>query len=126
MITTKSGYKFNPWIFRGLVIFLISILAYIGFASNWDFSNKFYLKCDGPTNCENPFYEGYFARIGPDIKCGADWCKQQFLSPGEYGDKPGFFYTYFNSIAIVSFVLAFVINHLAYNRNFKFKVEVIE
>lgn len=111
----KNGYKLDRWIFQITLVGILGFLFFIAYTN--DFQLNYYSCGAGgldPFNmdeCKNPFYKP------------ADWTNEEYLPQGEYGFKPG---PLFNSAKWVSFgsiLLAILLNHLIYNRNFnkKFK-----
>jgi hypothetical protein len=65
-----------------------------------------YYKCDttpGET-CKNPFYHA------------STWENVEYLYSGEYGTKLGFLYNSVWYVVIILFILAFISNHLIYNK----------
>lgn len=114
--TLTSGYKFDKAIFNGAMLFIFGFLFFIGHSYNWDMN---YFKCGGQMQpsmfqgyspddyCENPFYKP------------ATWQNEKMLPPGEYGWKPT---PLFNSswwVTIGLMIIAFLSNHLWYNKGRK-------
>ncbi|MEA2056654.1 MAG: hypothetical protein U9O78_03020 [Patescibacteria group bacterium] len=113
-------YVINKNIFRFALIvsflFLIAILSNYGF----DFGTKFYVSCpvDNPTPCANPFYN--YGNIGfppcPDVAL----CKIPYFNQGDiYGSKPPLILKLFLYIILLLFGIAFLVNHVKYNRRVK-------
>ena len=120
--TMENGYRFNKLIFLSVMGILISTLL-INLMSN-GYEQHPYLICSSD-NCENPFATSTPYCNGiycPPIKCDEDWCTREYLTRGEYGQKPGFIQTNFKPIAFSLFILSFILNHLIYNRKVKFSL----
>lgn len=102
-----KGYKVDRWIFNFFMLVIFAYLFFIAYAHNF---NLDYYYCSTPNPgelCENPFYKP------------VTWKNQQYLTPGEYGQKPT---ALFNSAGIVSIILllsAFAFNHFTYNRKYQ-------
>jgi len=100
---------------RRIVIFylmiLFSIFLYGASQQGFDFSQHYYFNCSiGP--CENVFYG----------KCSMDWCSEKILPSGfSYGEKPSYLSTNFSWIAMLLGLVAVIVNHFIYNRNFEMK-----
>lgn len=91
----------------GLILFLFGIALLTAPP------NSAYVKCDSYSGCENPFYN-YCEQEAVD-------CKEKTVPYGEYGTKPdtNFLHEYFFLIVISIVGLAFLFNHLKYNRGVK-------
>lgn len=99
---------------------IISIYCfYLLYENNFDFSKKLYAYCPGSNSsyskvriCENPIPNSNLAQY-----CHEDWCKQEWLYPGEYGEKfPKDLFGNFAKLAWGGLLVLLVINHLIHNR----------
>jgi len=113
-IGKATGYVFKKPIFYTYFIIIFIIVVYIGLQQGFDY--KPYLSCEEGL-CFNPFYE----RCDWKYCCEAEWCKQQYLPEGEYGNPPPEWTKHFSDYFLIGLVIVFLINHLIYNRHFKFK-----
>ena len=106
-------YKFDRLIFQ-VVMFIIFIhLFYIAYHYNFSLDyfscqSGEYIKNIGYA-CKNPFYTP------------SSWVNAEYLPNGEYGTKPGalFYSGYYVGFGLL--ILAFVLNHIIYNKKFKFE-----
>ncbi len=120
-----SGYIFDRYLLNGAFILLIiwCIFATISYTS---VDYHFYLNClnrgvDGFNNdgfgvCENPFYLDCPVVVEKEAPL---LCESEFLGVGEYGNKPSFWFVWLVPFTIFLFALAFVINHIVYNKGDK-------
>lgn len=101
-----SKYVFDRWIFQFFMysIFLILFL----FVYEHNFELDFYICGAEPGEfCKNPFYKPLTWKNLPEVP------------PGEYGTN---FKTSINFLSYLSlglFILSFIINHFAHNKNFE-------
>jgi|SRR6056297_1397574 len=128
--TWGKGYKVNKLIFNIALVFVIFLFILLW--SDTGFSNirepYFYLECNEPV-CENEFYSfcningDYYYRHESFCEKVPEYMYQSFLMyKGEsVGVKPTFLMEWFNIIFILVFVLAFIINHLLYNKGWRYK-----
>lgn len=108
-----SGYKFDRYIFRSVII----ILCIIGFsilAANKFESKYYYIYCEDfgrNVYCENPYFQSDVKFIPQEIK------DMRMLPPNfEYGNKPPVIYNYIWLITYGLIVGGFVLNHYKHNR----------
>lgn len=109
------GYKFNNTIFK-IAIFIIACLLV---ATALQLKDNAYFKCneESITPCENPFYLMKICTFNNDNNCLI-----KYLMPGEsIGTKPGPLYSLAGPLALSILALAFLINHLIYNKGVKIK-----
>jgi len=129
-------YKVDRWITQGCMLFIFLYLFFVAYQH--DFSMD-YLVCSNPileernlTNyvtfvfnltssnshkasedhsmeCKNPFYKPI------------SWKNSEYLPPGEYGTKPKLSFNIAWLVVFIVFVIGFGINHLIYNRGFKYE-----
>ena len=59
-----------------------------------------------------------------DCREGCEWCKQEYLPKGEYGEKPSQLYKLMYPLTFVLIAMMLGINHLLYNKGKKFDVEI--
>jgi len=133
--TWLPDYKFNKWIFRGALL-LIVVLAVVSWAL-LGFGNpaKMYVYVSCPEDvlgyCQNPFYDlcnsqGDLYLISNDICEGMppDFYEFEVLQGGEsIGEKPHWFSQASLVFAFIILILAFVVNHLVYNKNYSRRVK---
>ena len=120
-------YVFDKLIFNILLYGLLGFIFYVAWSSNFDLD---YYYCDKPypgydreicrynssttacSLCENPFYKE------------TTWKNAKYLPAGyEYGTKPTTLFNSVNTIVFVGLILAFLLNHLLYNRG-KVKIDL--
>ena len=125
------GYKFNKWIFRA--VYVVTIVLFL-FAVWGVGRTEIYLKCpsDSPRQCRNPFVpeteylpngtiSPFNARVEP-CTAGPEICSHEYLVPGEsIGKPPSFLYANFGMLLLATYLIAFIINHLLFNRGYKFQ-----
>jgi hypothetical protein len=103
-----KGYKLDRWIFITFMWLIFAYLFYTAYSYNFDMD---YYECNQPappyTMCKNPFYEP------------TTWKNLEWIEPGSYGHKPGKLYEYASGVAILGILLAFVVNHIIWNRKKK-------
>lgn len=115
----NDGYKFDKYIFQIIMFGLFGLMFFIAYSNNFELN---YFKCGNTIDpniyypqsldCVNPFYEP------------TDWTNEATLPPGEYGFKAGPLFNNLGVIAIVLFIIGFLLNHLIYNKYF-FKNEML-
>ena len=116
-------YFFNKWIFRG-VVFVLRIIASIQVLSmepSKILKQQLYITCN-PVNgdvCENTFYgvEKYckYKVWGNESLCSIEYFPKGFT----YGEAPSFIIKNFGMIVLIIVLLGFGLNHLLYNRKFR-------
>lgn len=122
---TKTGYIFDKRIFRAALGIMLLVLIFILWKNDFDFSPKFYFKCDKPL-CQNPLYKikynqyafGEMKEAKELENC--DWCNNEYLTMGEYGEKEPVSVKAFYILCTSLILLSFCLNHLIYNRGKKF------
>ena len=120
----KTGYIFKKSIFWSAMIICILFVSYVAWTNNFDFSYKYYAKCPMVENidvvgstCINTLYN--------NPKCKEDWCYEERLDYGvEYGTSPDPLIKHGKNFILLIFFFAFALNHLLYNKAFKFEVKV--
>lgn len=127
--TTKYGYKYDKIIFSGGMLLILAFIFVIACKQNFDFSNKIFFKCEGLMPCENPMKDLHCSRewlYGKDcnIKCEGEWCGQDMLSPGEYGEKSPNYIRGFLFFCLFCLASCFGINHLWHNVGVPFDLEI--
>lgn len=116
-VRTEAGYVFDRRIFIGLTVLIVLGMVAGFFIGGMPWERKVYLHC--PENavggrCSNPLYQ----------KCSEWYCQQESFVPGfTYGEPPGALYDYYSLYVIGLCVLALIINHYAYNKQFEFNGE---
>ena len=124
-----KGYRFDKLIFNVAFYVILAFLFWCCVSVNFDF---YYFSCPEkagslqgqkfalngitlddnlPGLCKNPFYKPF------------SWRNQEYLTPGEYGTRPGVLFTEAPMISFIILIIAFLINHLIYNRKFSENVE---
>jgi hypothetical protein len=110
-----NGYVVNKWIIRAslIAVFLLVIGIVLKYGISWKPSH-YYITCpaDSITPCKNPLYHN----------CDeySPVCDLETLLPGtEYGQKPPEIINNFSIYAFVIMSVGLLINHLAYNKNWK-------
>jgi len=111
----NKDYRMDRWLMNLAMLTVFGWLFFI--AQSYNYNLDFY-QCGNseipdylpqPTEeCLNPFY-----------KSGNAWKNQEYLPPGEYGQKPGpLFKSVFYSPFLI-YGLAFFLNHIIHNRRRK-------
>jgi len=110
-----SGYVWDKWIGKGILFLILAFALFVAHSYNYDLN---YYKCgndmpdyimQGPAQlCQNPFYK-------PSIT----WRSQEYLPPGEYGQKPGALIYSAVYMPIILFGVAIILNHNIHNRRKK-------
>jgi len=114
----KNSYRFDRRFFLVPVITAILLLLVIGWQQGFKFDYNVYYECK-QNACENPLMGGaaHNALLGSiDYNCKGDWCTQPILDRGVYGTKPSGLFKQFPMIMFSMLLLAFVVNHFAYNK----------
>lgn len=116
----KGTYIFDRWIFQIMMFMIFGFLFFVAQSHNYQMD---YYQCMGGEaqpielgnsgDCENPFYKE------------PTWKNQQYLPPGEYGTDTRGIINICWLVSMGLFILAFVINHLIYNKG-KLKVKIEE
>lgn len=109
-IKTWRGYRFQRWVFR---IASIIIMGYaLALVLVYGFETNLFYHCplDAQGWCRNPFYGECDGSMGA-------YCEQSSFPPGfTHGTKPSSAYLNYGLISMLTVALAFLVNHLAYNR----------
>jgi len=112
---SKSNYKINKNIFRGiLILILILVVSIVSIDGKQILLGKQYSCCPINANggvCENTLYQANFCDVkDPD-------CNVQYFPAGTcLGDVPSILAQYFSSIVIFLILGGVGLNHLLYNR----------
>ena len=112
-VVSIKGYRFNRLIFLGAVFFLFII--FLTTLSKYGDAQMLGWSCpkDSPGWCRNPFYDA----MGNCVIDDSVACADALLPPGSVVGQPiSQVVSRFPEIALLSIVLAFVLNHLLYNR----------
>jgi hypothetical protein len=113
-----NGYKYDKWLFKPFFFLMFAWLFFVAYQYDFklnyfncitpgaDFENSL-IHIDAPQDCKNPFYKS------------PTWENKEYLTPGEYGTKPGrlFYSAYY--MPIVLFALFLLLNHFIYNKGKK-------
>jgi hypothetical protein len=130
--TWLPDYKINKWIFRGALILIVIIAivswALLGFSS--PSKNYIYVSCpeDVLGYCVNPFFdlcnpEGELFYTNDNVCVGMpeNFYSMETMQGGEsIGEKPHWFASASIDFAGLILLLSFVLNHLLYNKKYKF------
>jgi len=121
--TTTKGYKYDKVLFWLTYLAVILIVGKIwlthGIAANP------YMNCTEDIGCFNPFsseiyYDCTFGFGFLDCPINHyDWMEEEYLPKGEYGTPPVSFSWFFPAV-IALFGLAFMLNHLMWNKGKRF------
>jgi len=109
-----NKYVVDRWLINGAMLLLFAWLFFVAHSFHYDLD---YFKCEGGNPysqdatltdyCKNPFYKP------------VSWKNSEFLPPGEYGYKPGRLFQTIYYFPFLFFGIAFLINHLLFNRRKK-------
>lgn len=112
-----GNYKVDKLIIQVCMYLTFIFLFYVAYHYNFQldyysckqpFANSFEMNetlfKNTATQCKNPFYTP------------PTWKNEEFLSPGEYGTKPGLLFNSIPYVIIGLFIVGFGLNHLIYNR----------
>lgn len=114
---SKIGYKINKVIFW--LAFVMVIIPVIFLAKQYGFHYSSYLDCkDG--FCDNPFY----GRCDWKVCCKEEWCLMEQVPKGVYGQPTPDIFKHYSTYILIVYLIAFLINHFAYNRKFKVRLDV--
>ena len=118
----NQQYIFDKLIFYIVISILLISAVIILSINNMDKSQHLYLNCPAEVKyCFNPYYNNSQV-CGQYISWDDYICKQEILlAPFEYGKPEPFYVKNFGSYAIILVIISLIINHLIYNRKFKFK-----
>jgi hypothetical protein len=122
--TGKQKYLFNKWIFRGCIIIMIllalSAWFLTGFINPLKQNLEIVCKTDN-TPCTNPLYNNFdICGEGKMLPSYHYLCITELLPPGyHYGSEPNFLLNHFLEITIILILLAFLLNHMIFNKGFK-------
>lgn len=125
LVSYKDGttfiYTFDKIFFSIGVCILLLLFIFIMVSQNGLQANKnFYVSCNSKMGCYNPLYNSY--GCGKSIEATSKFCTQEYLFNGEtIGVKPPSLLTYITPLTILYMLLLFLLNHVKYNREFKFK-----
>ena len=134
---TEAGYKYDKLIFYSAFSIVLLLIFYIIYINGFDFSTNIYFNCEQEI-CENPFIQLNDCKQSvnilwviplyttKDCKLNCNWCNQKFLSRGEYGKqlKGKFLYDNLWWISIIIILMGLLLNHLIYNKNRPFDIEI--
>jgi len=113
-----NGYKYDRRIFWAILGIILILVAGFGFSQGFDFSYKFYFNCD-EVICENPYSDvtaPYNSVTGHKYLCTDDWCKQEYLTQGEYGQRVPKFFANFQYITLILIISGLILNHFIHNK----------
>jgi len=135
---TETGYKFDKLLFIGVFLIFMGIVFYTMLVNKFDFSTHPYFECHDVI-CKNPFYSMTECKqqisilfVIPlykteDCKLTCEWCNQEYLSSGIYGEKPkaGFLLNYMWLIGLILIGIGLALNHFIHNKNKPFDIEIV-
>ena len=126
-----GSYKFDRIIFKLAMYFSLGYLFFVAWSYNF---NLDYFSCpqysDGSIKASSKIMLGDQSRTSKEGFCKnpfytpQTWKNEEYLLPGEYGQKPGALFNSINYIPFVILGLAFLINHIIYNRGVKFEINI--
>lgn len=126
---SPHGYIYDRRIFWVAMILIILVGVFIMGGYGFDFSPRFYFKCEYPGPCKNPLID---ARCNVLFKSGScadlckeEWCKQEFLLVGEYGTKrPDGLIKFYLFIVMLIMAVSLFANHYFHNKGKKFEIMI--
>lgn len=135
---TDTGYRHDKIIYAGVFLVFLTLIFYVMFVNKFDFSTHPYFECK-TYSCENPFYEMdscsqqvnilFFIPLYKTQNCKltCDWCNQERLGSGIYGEKPKaeFLLNYMWVIGFSLIAFGLCLNHFIHNKEKKFDIEIV-
>lgn len=131
----NETYRFNVWIFRSaillMVVYFFVAWGFNGFGNPRSFN--FYYSCPKYIQagvCQNPYYNADSTGVGwlglqksnlPRDKLLSFVHTQTFMPGYELGKKPNHWFINGETIYLLILVLAFLFNHLLYNKGFNWR-----
>ena len=104
-----KGYRFNRWVFRAALLVIVGYAAILVAVYGWGEHLFYYCPADAQGWCENTFYGECDGEMGA-------YCEQPRFPPGfTHGTPPPSVYLNYGLVSLLSVVLAFLVNHLAFN-----------
>jgi len=107
-----SGYQFDRWMFQLAMFLVFGWFIFVSISYNF---NLDYYECIDP----NPYFESGLMCKNPFYKPELEWKGQEFLPPGEYGQKPGPLFNSITYVPIILFLISGIANHYIHNRRGK-------
>ncbi len=135
--STETGYRYDRILFLCVFLIFLLLVLNIMYVNNFDFSTKPYFKCNYES-CRNPYYEMQNCNqqlnilwmiplyTTEDCHKTCEWCNQEYLSNGVYGELPKASFLY-NNILLISIgllAIGLLLNHFIHNRGKKFDIEI--
>ena len=126
-------YNFNKWVFRSAIILIVVLFFCIWVSSGFVALNKnyVYFECGSASfgACENPFYdlcnskgELFYQDSNICDDLDSSMYEEQFVLVGySVGEKPSWLLSNSLTFAYLIILLAFIFNHLVFNKNYKFR-----
>jgi len=121
-----EGY-FDRRVFRFAVLVLVFVFFAALVEDGFSFDRHVFIRCpvDSPSPCVNPLHAcvndsffDYLCPVSDELRvelCGAGFCDQAFLMPGEVvGRAPSVLVRSFEGFVVFIVVWSFVANHLLY------------
>lgn len=104
--THIGRFKFDHWIFSITMFLIFGYLFFVAYSYNFQLDHY---ECGAPVGkqCKNPFYEP------------TTWKNLRYLEPGVYGAQLGPFFYSAEYVPILLIGIAFLLNHLIYNKKKK-------
>lgn len=107
----SNGYVWDKWIGSGYLLICLVYLFFVAHSYNYDLN---YYQCGSELPdyvqpgqaemCKNPFY-----------KPSLEWRTQEYLPPGEYGQKPGPLFWSIQYVPLILLLISAGLNHLIHN-----------
>lgn len=129
-----AGYRFRKAIFRYAVGLMFLLFVLVLASTGFSFEPKVYFSCplDAPGGyCENPFYKECLHNPSscpfnidyPELAPEFERISDQYKLPAGFsvGTPPPFLVKNFGAFVSLIILMAFVINHLLYNKGYDFK-----
>ena len=115
-LSDDQSYNFHTGIFLGLVFFFLLFVVIILSSNGFDYSKHLYLACNSDSFCDNALYHNYPYCVEPNV------CDLEVLPPHfSFGSPPPFYISHMNDFIYYGLLLAFIINHLIFNKGFSFR-----
>lgn len=131
IMISDEPYYFDKYIFRSVVLLMILLFCFVLYENQWNWKYNIYVSCpkNSMTYCENPFYNitslpsDYFSGLKKDnVLVPYEIYSQEVFYPGfEFGNKPKWFASHYDSMIWIIILLGFVVNHLVNNKHINSK-----
>ena len=109
-----TPYRVNTGVFLGAMLLIVFVMILLLSVHNFDYSRNLYIHCSSKDVCENPLYKVY-----PQCE-SVGLCDNPTVPSGfTLGNPPPFFLQYWGSFCLLIVLIAFLVNHLLFNKDFK-------